>query len=150
MPEPKGPGWGWERGGWQLARNCWKQFLSCGLLAYLPRGPEQGICYTCSSVCLLGRWDLLSVLLSKAPQRRETHVFGTRYAGKTSRDLEVGREGEKKTKESPPSMELKPVVVFCLAWFLHCTELGGRSPLSPQSYKQCPTEMSGYHFKWSF
>lgn len=77
-------------------------------------------------------------------------MFGTRYAGKTSRDLEVGREGEKKTKESPPSMELKPVVVFCLAWFLHCTELGGRSPLSPQSYKQCPTEMSGYHFKWSF
>lgn len=77
-------------------------------------------------------------------------MFGTRYSGKTSRGLEVGREGEEKTKESPPSVELKPVVVFCLARFLHCTELGGRSPLSPQSYKQRPTEMSRYHFRWIF
>lgn len=77
-------------------------------------------------------------------------MFGTRYAGKTFQGLEVEKEGEKKTKESPPSVELKPVVMLCLAQFLHCTELGGLSPPSPQSYKQCPTEMSRYHFRWSF
>lgn len=84
----------------------------------------------CSSLCPLGQWDLLSVLLSKSPQRQDTHVFGTRYAGKTPRGLEVGREEEKKTKESPPIMELKPVVMLCLAQFPHCTALGGRSPLA--------------------
>lgn len=77
-------------------------------------------------------------------------MFGTRYAGKTSQLLEVEKEGEKKTKESLPSVELKPVVMLCLAQFLHCTELGRRSPLSPHSYNQCPTEMSRYHFRWSF
>lgn len=72
----------------------------------------------------------MSVLLSKSSQRQDTHVFGTRYAGKTSWGLEVGREEEKKTKESPPSMELKPVVMLCLAQFPHCAALGGRSPLA--------------------
>lgn len=57
-------------------------------------------------------------------------MFGTRYAGKTPRGLEVGREEEKKTKESPPIVELKPVVMLCLAQFPHCTALGGRSPLA--------------------
>lgn len=77
-------------------------------------------------------------------------MFGTRYAGKTCQGLEVGREGVKKTKESPPRVELKPMVMLNLAQFLHCTELGGRNPSSLQSYEQCPMEMGRYHFIWSF
>lgn len=54
------------------------------------------------------------------PDMQAKHLWG----------LEVGREKEKKTKKSPPSVELKPVVMLCLAQFPHCTVLAGRSPLA--------------------
>lgn len=85
---------------------------------------------------LLSCWLLVSSLEARSKvsvtpvSKDKIRVFGTRYRGKTSWVLEVGREEEKRTKECPPSVGLKPVVVLCLAQFPHCTALGGCSPLA--------------------
>lgn len=125
VPELQGPCWGGVQS-WQLPLSSLKSVLLAA--CYLPGGCSQvSLTY---HLCLLRWWDLLSELLSKSPQRRDARVSGTRYAGKTSWGLEVGREREKKTKEAPPSVELKPVVVLCLARIPHCTVLGSCSPLA--------------------
>lgn len=129
VPELKGLCWGW---GVKLAAASELLETSCPAGSLLPswRLTARYLLHLCISLCPLRWWDLLSVLLSKSSQRQDTRVFATRYAGKTSWGLEVGREEEKKTKESPPSVELKPVVMLCLAEFPHCAVLGSCSPLA--------------------